>query len=188
MADIKKDLRQGKRVAVSHSVSELDLSNAPCCTPSYRLLPEKYQSPPSSERTELDKSVLNDEWLYGDHGLDMMDVLRKNAGLALPVILTRLKQKQEEWSRCRNKFNEIWAETYAKHYHKSLDHRSSRYDIYSLLQGYERTNSRGAFGCAIALRLLKAAFARGTKQFLSVLNPAIAGKYAQKCDFKKLRK
>ncbi|KAK9125519.1 hypothetical protein Scep_014365 [Stephania cephalantha] len=64
------------------------------------------------------------ERLYGDHGLDVMDVLRKNAALALPVILTRLKQKQEEWSRCRTDFNKVWAEIYAKNYHKSLDHRS----------------------------------------------------------------
>ncbi|WOL03842.1 paired amphipathic helix protein Sin3-like 4 isoform X2 [Canna indica] len=64
------------------------------------------------------------ERLYGDHGLDVMDVLRKNASLALPVILTRLKQKQEEWSRCRSDFNKVWAEIYAKNYHKSLDHRS----------------------------------------------------------------
>ncbi|PIN24928.1 hypothetical protein CDL12_02316 [Handroanthus impetiginosus] len=64
------------------------------------------------------------ERLYGDHGLDVMDVLRKNAPLALPVILTRLKQKQEEWARCRSDFNKIWAEIYAKNYHKSLDHRS----------------------------------------------------------------
>ncbi|KAG8046134.1 hypothetical protein GUJ93_ZPchr0008g12101 [Zizania palustris] len=64
------------------------------------------------------------ERLYGDHGLDVMDVLRKNAGVALPVILTRLKQKQEEWSRCRSDFNKVWAEIYAKNYHKSLDHRS----------------------------------------------------------------
>ncbi|XP_057481650.1 paired amphipathic helix protein Sin3-like 4 [Actinidia eriantha] len=64
------------------------------------------------------------ERLYGDHGLDVMDVLRKNAPLALPVILTRLKQKQEEWARCRADFNKIWAEIYAKNYHKSLDHRS----------------------------------------------------------------
>ncbi|XP_009415815.2 paired amphipathic helix protein Sin3-like 4 isoform X1 [Musa acuminata AAA Group] len=63
------------------------------------------------------------ERLYGDHGLDVMDVLHKNAGLALPVILTRLKQKQEEWSRCRSDFNKVWAEIYAKNYHKSLDHR-----------------------------------------------------------------
>ncbi|KAJ4836782.1 hypothetical protein Tsubulata_013609 [Turnera subulata] len=64
------------------------------------------------------------ERLYGDHGLDVMDVLRKNPSLALPVILTRLKQKQEEWARCRADFNKVWAEIYAKNYHKSLDHRS----------------------------------------------------------------
>ncbi|XP_028946701.1 paired amphipathic helix protein Sin3-like 4 isoform X2 [Malus domestica] len=64
------------------------------------------------------------ERLYGDHGLDVMDVLRKNAPLALPVILTRLKQKQEEWARCRSDFNKVWADIYAKNYHKSLDHRS----------------------------------------------------------------
>ncbi|KNA15721.1 hypothetical protein SOVF_095600 isoform A [Spinacia oleracea] len=64
------------------------------------------------------------ERLYGDHGLDVMDVLRKNAILSLPVILTRLKQKQEEWARCRADFNKVWAEIYSKNYHKSLDHRS----------------------------------------------------------------
>ncbi|XP_077222252.1 paired amphipathic helix protein Sin3-like 4 [Tasmannia lanceolata] len=64
------------------------------------------------------------ERLYGDHGLDVMDVLRKNAAHALPVILFRLKQKQEEWTRCRSDFNKVWAEIYAKNYHKSLDHRS----------------------------------------------------------------
>ncbi|XP_076924654.1 paired amphipathic helix protein Sin3-like 4 [Bidens hawaiensis] len=62
--------------------------------------------------------------LYGDHGHDVMDVLRKNASLALPVILTRLKQKQEEWLRCRADNKKVWAEIYAKNYHKSLDHRS----------------------------------------------------------------
>ncbi|XP_020097203.1 paired amphipathic helix protein Sin3-like 4 [Ananas comosus] len=64
------------------------------------------------------------ERLYGDHGLDVMDILRKNSAVALPVILTRLKQKQEEWSKCRSDFNKVWAEIYAKNYHKSLDHRS----------------------------------------------------------------
>ncbi|XP_058115500.1 paired amphipathic helix protein Sin3-like 4 isoform X2 [Magnolia sinica] len=64
------------------------------------------------------------ERLYGDHGLDVLDVLRKNASAALPVILTRLKQKQEEWLKCRSDFNKVWAEIYAKNYHKSLDHRS----------------------------------------------------------------
>ncbi|KAH0973002.1 hypothetical protein GBA52_025158 [Prunus armeniaca] len=64
------------------------------------------------------------ERLYGDHGLDVMDILRKNPTLALPVVLTRLKQKQEEWTRCRSDFNKVWADIYAKNHYKSLDHRS----------------------------------------------------------------
>ncbi|KAK9683281.1 hypothetical protein RND81_10G128900 [Saponaria officinalis] len=64
------------------------------------------------------------ERLYGDHGLDTMDVLRKNPALSLPVILTRLKQKQEEWTKCRTDFNKVWSEIYAKNHFKSLDHRS----------------------------------------------------------------
>ncbi|XP_009630074.1 paired amphipathic helix protein Sin3-like 2 isoform X1 [Nicotiana tomentosiformis] len=64
------------------------------------------------------------ERLYGDHGLDVMDILRKNPSLALPVVLTRLKQKQEEWTKCRTDFNKVWAEIYAKNHYKSLDHRS----------------------------------------------------------------
>lgn len=83
--------------------------------------------PESQIRIEDHFSALNIrcvERLYGDHGLDVIDVIRKNAFLALPVILTRLKQKQEEWQRCRSDFNKVWAEIYAKNYHKSLDHRS----------------------------------------------------------------
>ncbi|CAL0317223.1 unnamed protein product [Lupinus luteus] len=64
------------------------------------------------------------ERLYGDHGLDVVDILRKNPTHSLPVIITRLKQKQEEWTRCRSDFNKVWAEIYAKNHYKSLDHRS----------------------------------------------------------------
>ncbi|MCO5610178.1 hypothetical protein L7F22_064414 [Adiantum nelumboides] len=64
------------------------------------------------------------ERIYGDHGLDVIDLLRKNAAVALPVILSRLKQKRDEWSKCKEDMNKVWAEVYAKNYHKSLDHRS----------------------------------------------------------------
>ncbi|XP_024973275.1 paired amphipathic helix protein Sin3-like 2 [Cynara cardunculus var. scolymus] len=64
------------------------------------------------------------ERLYGDHGLDVMDTLRKNPTVALPVILIRLKQKLEEWTKCRSDFNKVWADIYAKNHYKSLDHRS----------------------------------------------------------------
>ncbi|XWS40811.1 hypothetical protein CRYUN_Cryun17cG0027500 [Craigia yunnanensis] len=81
----------------------------------------------SPVRVEDHFTVLNlrcIERLYGDHGLDVMDILRKNPALALPVILTRLKQKQEEWTKCRLDFNKVWAEIYSKNHYKSLDHRS----------------------------------------------------------------
>uniref|UniRef100_A0A7N0V4M3 Histone deacetylase interacting domain-containing protein n=1 Tax=Kalanchoe fedtschenkoi TaxID=63787 RepID=A0A7N0V4M3_KALFE len=64
------------------------------------------------------------ERLYGDHGLDAVDILRRNPSLALRVILTRLNQKQEEWARCRSDFNKVWADIYSKNHYKSLDHRS----------------------------------------------------------------
>ncbi|KAJ0244664.1 Paired amphipathic helix protein Sin3-like 1 [Hirschfeldia incana] len=64
------------------------------------------------------------ERLYGEHGLDVIDILHKNPTTALPVILTRLKQKQDEWKKCRDDFDRIWAKVYAKNHYKSLDHRS----------------------------------------------------------------
>ncbi|XP_010463539.1 PREDICTED: paired amphipathic helix protein Sin3-like 1 isoform X2 [Camelina sativa] len=64
------------------------------------------------------------ERLYGDHGLDVIDLLHKNPATALPVVFTRLKQKQDEWKKCREDFDKVWANVYAKNHYKSLDHRS----------------------------------------------------------------
>ncbi|KAK7365108.1 hypothetical protein VNO80_13922 [Phaseolus coccineus] len=93
----------------------------------YNNINENKISVETMNRIEEHFTVLNlrcIERLYGDHGLDVIDILRKNPTHALPVILTRLKQKQEEWSRCRSDFNKVWAEIYAKNHYKSLDHRS----------------------------------------------------------------
>ncbi|WVZ14020.1 hypothetical protein V8G54_011586 [Vigna mungo] len=93
----------------------------------YNNINENKISVETLNRVEEHFTVLNlrcIERLYGDHGLDVIDILRKNPTHALPVILTRLKQKQEEWSRCRSDFNKVWAEIYAKNHYKSLDHRS----------------------------------------------------------------
>ncbi|KAL8114658.1 hypothetical protein AgCh_021500 [Apium graveolens] len=64
------------------------------------------------------------ERLYGDHGLDTLDILHKSPFHSMQVLLTRLRQKQEEWSKCRVNFNKVWANVYAKNHYKSLDHRS----------------------------------------------------------------
>ncbi|XP_029126334.1 paired amphipathic helix protein Sin3-like 3 isoform X2 [Cajanus cajan] len=108
---------------------ELDmlLESVNVATEQVEKLLDKINNGDSPIRIEEHLTALNlrcIERLYGDHGLDVMDVLKKNASLALPVILTRLKQKQDEWARCRADFNKVWAEIYAKNYHKSLDHRS----------------------------------------------------------------
>nr|GEY23408.1 paired amphipathic helix protein Sin3-like 2 isoform X3 [Tanacetum cinerariifolium] len=42
---------------------------------------------------------------FSDHGLEVMETLRKSPSTALPVILIRMKQKQEEWINCREDFN-----------------------------------------------------------------------------------
>ncbi|GJZ75345.1 paired amphipathic helix protein Sin3-like protein 2 isoform X1 [Tanacetum coccineum] len=64
------------------------------------------------------------ERLYGDHGLEVMETLRKSPSTAVPVILIPMKQKQEEWIKCQEDFNKVWADIYAKNHYKSLDHRS----------------------------------------------------------------
>ncbi|GJR15004.1 paired amphipathic helix protein Sin3-like protein 2 isoform X1 [Tanacetum coccineum] len=64
------------------------------------------------------------ERLYGDRGLEVMETLRKSPSTAVRVILIRMKQKQEEWIKCREDFNKVWANIYAKNHYKSLDHRS----------------------------------------------------------------
>ena len=54
----------------------------------------------------------------------MKEIIRKDPAAALPVILTRLKQKQDEWTKCREDLNLVWADVYEKYHYKSLDHRS----------------------------------------------------------------
>ena len=36
------------------------------------------------------------EKIYGDHGIDVVDLLKKNPAVAIPVVLARLQQKDDE--------------------------------------------------------------------------------------------
>jgi paired amphipathic helix protein Sin3a len=78
------------------------------------------------------------ERIYGDHGLEMMELLRKNPSATLSVVLTRLKNKKEEWTKCLSDFNKVWADVYARNHNKSLDHRS----FYFKLQDSENMNTK----------------------------------------------
>lgn len=62
--------------------------------------------------------------IYGEAGAQILELLRKYPAGAIPVILKRLKQKDEEWRRARQDLNKQWKEVNEKNYHKSLDHSS----------------------------------------------------------------
>jgi histone deacetylase complex regulatory component SIN3 len=64
------------------------------------------------------------ERVYGAHGSEMVLHVKMHPSVAVPVVLNRLKQKDEEWRRARVEMNKIWREICERNYFKSLDHRS----------------------------------------------------------------
>ncbi|CDY28682.1 BnaCnng05680D [Brassica napus] len=107
------------------------------------------------------------ERLYGEHGLDVIDILHKNPATALPVILTRLKQKQDEWKKCRDDFDKIWAKVYAKNHYKSLDHRS----FY-----FKQQDSKNSSAKSLNLRCIERLYGEHGLDVIDILhkNPATA--------------
>lgn len=61
--------------------------------------------------------------IYGDKAQDIIDGLMRNPAVAVPVVLRRLKAKEEEWREAQKGFNKIWREQNEKYYLKSLDHQ-----------------------------------------------------------------
>ncbi|MCO5589723.1 hypothetical protein L7F22_043691 [Adiantum nelumboides] len=53
----------------------------------------------------------------------VINALHDNPCNAVPVVLARLKQKDEEWKRCQREWNKVWREVDARNYYKSLDHQ-----------------------------------------------------------------
>ncbi|KAJ8963093.1 hypothetical protein NQ318_018557 [Aromia moschata] len=61
--------------------------------------------------------------IYGDKAPDIIEGLKRNPAVAVPVVLRRLKAKEEEWRDAQKGFNKIWREQNEKYYLKSLDHQ-----------------------------------------------------------------
>uniref|UniRef100_A0A4W3H5F9 Paired amphipathic helix protein Sin3a n=1 Tax=Callorhinchus milii TaxID=7868 RepID=A0A4W3H5F9_CALMI len=61
--------------------------------------------------------------IYADKAADILDGLKKNPAVAVPIVLKRLKGKEEEWREAQRGFNKIWREQNEKYYLKSLDHQ-----------------------------------------------------------------
>jgi paired amphipathic helix protein Sin3a len=61
--------------------------------------------------------------IYGDKAQEIIDGLKKNPVVAVPIVLRRLKMKEEEWREAQKSFNKIWREQNERYYLKSLDHQ-----------------------------------------------------------------
>ena len=62
--------------------------------------------------------------VYGrDAGQEVYRALQEYPGVAVPVVLARLKQKSEEWRRLQREWNRTWREIDAKNFYKALDHQ-----------------------------------------------------------------
>ncbi|KAF8634812.1 hypothetical protein AX17_004064 [Amanita inopinata Kibby_2008] len=63
--------------------------------------------------------------IYGrETGVEVVQAMQESPVLAIPVVLQRLKQKEEEWKRAQREWNKIWREVDARNYLKSLDHQA----------------------------------------------------------------
>ena len=62
--------------------------------------------------------------IYGrEAGLEVVQAMQDSPVLAIPVVIQRLKQKEEEWKRAQREWNKVWREVDARNYWKSLDHQ-----------------------------------------------------------------
>jgi len=91
--------------------------------------------PPEERATFKLKANLGGGWkaiyqrvikkIYGrEAGLEVIQAMQETPALAIPVVLQRLKQKEEEWKRAQREWNKVWREVDARNYAKSLDHQA----------------------------------------------------------------
>ena len=61
--------------------------------------------------------------VYGkDAGTEVYQALQEAPAVAVPVVLARLKQKNEEWRRAQREWSLTWRQVDARNFYKSLDH------------------------------------------------------------------
>ncbi|KAG6919038.1 hypothetical protein DXG01_009748 [Tephrocybe rancida] len=62
--------------------------------------------------------------VYGrDSGLEVIQALQDCPSVAVPVVLARLRQRDEEWRRSQREWSRTWREVDSKNFYKSLDHQ-----------------------------------------------------------------
>ncbi|KAI8928211.1 hypothetical protein BC831DRAFT_412149 [Entophlyctis helioformis] len=64
-----------------------------------------------------------------ERGAEIIEALHQSPAVAVPVVLKRLKQKDEEWKRSQREWNKVWREIDAKNFAKALDHQGIHFKI-----------------------------------------------------------
>jgi paired amphipathic helix protein Sin3a len=64
-----------------------------------------------------------------ERGAEVVDALHASPAVAVPIVLKRLKQKDEEWRRSQREWNKVWQDIEAKSFTRSLDYQSSLFKI-----------------------------------------------------------
>jgi paired amphipathic helix protein Sin3a len=68
--------------------------------------------------------------VYGrEQGIEVIAALHENPCIAVPIVLARLKHKDEEWKRALREWNRVWRDIDAKNFYKSLDHQGITYKL-----------------------------------------------------------
>ncbi|WRT65870.1 uncharacterized protein IL334_002821 [Kwoniella shivajii] len=68
--------------------------------------------------------------VYGKElGPDIIRALHDNPVVALPIVLDRLKAKDEEWKKAQREWNRVWREQDAKNFYKALDHQGVQFKL-----------------------------------------------------------
>lgn len=60
--------------------------------------------------------------IYGDKSKDFIEGLKQNPQVAVPLVLKRLRAKDEEWREAKKNLEKTWREQIERNYHKSLDY------------------------------------------------------------------
>ncbi|RCI05964.1 Transcriptional regulatory protein sin3 [Rhizopus stolonifer] len=62
-----------------------------------------------------------------ERGLEIIELLYSSPAQVVPILLKRLKQKDEEWKRAQREWNKVWREVDAKNFYRALDYQGITY-------------------------------------------------------------
>lgn len=67
--------------------------------------------------------------IYKDNAAEVIKALQEYPAMTIPIVLSRLKNKDEEWRRAQREWSRTWREVDSKNFYKSLDYQGVAFKI-----------------------------------------------------------